>query len=92
MPVSWHYISGQFSIPAPQKPQKSAIFLPQAPPKLLNFSMAFPRTNCGFVFVPVTQDFLENRQSWLVNLTIAHKYDQKLLKCIGASFATEENG
>ena len=40
MPVSWHYISGQFSIQAPRKPQKSAISLPQAPPKLLNFSQA----------------------------------------------------
>src|SRR5512132_918982 len=39
MPVPWHYISGQFSIHAPQKPQKSAISLPQAPPKLLNFSL-----------------------------------------------------
>ena len=38
MPNSWHYISGQFSIQAPRKPQKSAISLPQAPPKLLNLS------------------------------------------------------
>jgi hypothetical protein len=35
---SWHYISGQFSIQAPRKPQKFAISLPQAPPKLLNLS------------------------------------------------------
>src|SRR6266511_3869565 len=39
MPIAWHYISGQFSIPAPRKPQKSAIFLPQPPPKLFNFSL-----------------------------------------------------
>ena len=39
MPEAWHYISGQFSIPAPRKPQKSAIFLPQPPPKLFNLSL-----------------------------------------------------
>src|SRR5512143_2997064 len=44
MPVSWHYISGQFSLQAPRKPQKSAISLPQAPSKLSNFS----RTSDGF--------------------------------------------
>src|SRR5512147_1447222 len=40
MPDTWHYISGQFSLQAPRKPQKPAIFLPQAPPKLLNFRQA----------------------------------------------------
>jgi hypothetical protein len=40
MPVTWHYISGQFSIRAPRKPQKSAISLPQPPSKLFNFSQA----------------------------------------------------
>jgi len=43
MPIAWHYISGQFSIPAPRKPQKSAIFLPQPPPKLFNFSLGLPK-------------------------------------------------
>src|SRR6266540_3971059 len=46
MPIAWHYISGQFSIPAPRKPQKSAIFLPQPPPKLFNFSQGAAYENC----------------------------------------------
>src|SRR5512144_2789235 len=46
MPVLWHYISGQFSIQAPRKPQKSAIFLPQPPPKLFKFSLAALLNSC----------------------------------------------
>ena len=38
MPVSWHYISGRFSIQAPRKQQKSAISAPRPTPKLFKFS------------------------------------------------------
>jgi len=58
----------------------------------LPYRIAFPRTNCGFVFIPLTHDFLERRHQFLQNLTYAHKYDQKLPKCIGVSFALEEDG
>jgi hypothetical protein len=58
----------------------------------LPYRIALPRTSCGFVFIPLTHDFLERRQQFLQNLTYAHKYDQKLPKCIGVSFAPEEDG
>jgi hypothetical protein len=35
---------------------------------------------------------MEHRLQYLQNLTDAHKYDQKLSKCIGVSFAFEEDG
>lgn len=40
-------------------------------------------TKCGFVFIPC---LFENKDKWqtaLLNFTKAHKYDQKLDKCIG---------
>ncbi|UII26878.1 hypothetical protein LVD15_00125 [Fulvivirga maritima] len=40
-------------------------------------------TKCGFVFIPF---LFENKDKWhnaLLNYTEAHKYDQKLDKCIG---------
>ena len=40
IPASWHYISGQFSIQTPRKPQKSAISAPRPTPKLFKFSHA----------------------------------------------------
>jgi hypothetical protein len=58
----------------------------------LPYRIASPRTGCGFVFVPLTHDFMERRLQYLQNLTYAHKYDQKLPKCIGVSFAPEEDG
>lgn len=58
----------------------------------LPYRIAIPRTGCGFVFVPVTHDFKESRINALQNLTHAHKYDQKLSKCIGVSFVAEEDG
>jgi hypothetical protein len=53
------------------------------------YRMAVPRTGCGFVFIPVTKDVLSRRQVALTNLTLAHKYDQRLLKCIGVSIADD---
>lgn len=40
-------------------------------------------TKCGFVFIPI---LYENRDKWqnaLLNFTEAHKYDQKLDRCVG---------
>jgi hypothetical protein len=48
-----------------------------------------PGTDCGFVFVPVDPetsgrpDWPEIRVQGLQNLALAHKYDQRLSKCIG---------
>ncbi len=56
------------------------------------YRMASPRTQCGFVFIPMVSDFLERRLQGLQNLTYACKYDLKLPKCIGVSFAPEDNG
>ncbi|MEA5534606.1 hypothetical protein [Crocosphaera sp. XPORK-15E] len=59
---------------------------------ILPYRIAIPRTGCGFVFVPVTHDLKETRLNALQNFTHAHKYDQKLSKCIGVSFVAEEDG
>jgi hypothetical protein len=40
-------------------------------------------TNCGFVFVPLEFDRRNKWQNAIINFTEAHKYDQKLNKCIG---------
>lgn len=55
----------------------------------LPYRIASPRTGCGFIFVPLIPEFMEHRQQYLQNLTYAHKYDQKLPKCIGVSFAPD---
>ena len=56
------------------------------------YRMASPRTDCGFVFIPLTEDEDEVRQRTLMTLTRACKYDLKLPKCVGASFCPEEGG
>jgi len=53
------------------------------------YRMAVPRTGCGFVFIPVTKELLSRRQIGLTNLTLAHKYDQRLPKCVGVSIADD---
>ena len=58
----------------------------------LPYRMATPRTNCAFVFVPLTNDMLEHRQQALVNLTNACRYDLKMSKCLGASFSPDSKG
>lgn len=55
----------------------------------LPYRIAVPRTNCGFVFIPITKDLLPRRRVGLVNLTLAHKYDQRLSKCVGVSIADD---
>ena len=56
------------------------------------YRMATPRTQCGFVFVPLTRELVEFRKQGLMNLTLVCKYDLKLSKCVGASFYPEEDG
>lgn len=59
---------------------------------VLPYRMAIPRTGCGFVFVPVTKEFVTHRRVGLTNLTLAQKHDMKLAKCLGVSIADDENG
>lgn len=47
------------------------------------YRISFPRTNCGFVFIPLTEKYSKNWKIALNNYTMAHKYDHKLGKCIG---------
>jgi hypothetical protein len=58
----------------------------------LPYRMTCPRTGCGFVFIPLTRDVLAHRRIGLQNLTLAHKHEQKLSKCLGISFSSAENG
>ena len=58
----------------------------------LPYRMASPRTDCGFVFIPLTQDVVEVRRRGLMNLTLACKYDLRVPKCVGASFCPEDGG
>lgn len=53
------------------------------------YRMTVPRTGCGFVFIPITKALLPRRQVGLTNLTLGHKYDQRLSKCIGVSIADD---
>jgi hypothetical protein len=55
----------------------------------LPYRVTFPRTGCGFVFIVVTTEHLPTTITALKNFTYAHKYDQKLNKCIGVSFSRE---
>lgn len=57
---------------------------------VLPYRITVPQTGCGFLFVPLTKEMLPHRQQALQNLTLAHKYDQRLEKCVGASFAAED--
>jgi hypothetical protein len=65
----------------------------QQPEVEVPYRVVWPRTGCGFVFVPVPSHapqaikFMNNA---LENFTMAHKYDQKLDKCIGVAVASEK--
>jgi hypothetical protein len=59
------------------------------------YRMVYPDTNCGFVFISVHSD-IARRDDWpttrvrgLTQLTRAHKYDQRLRKCIGFQVARD---
>lgn len=56
------------------------------------FRIAIPRTDCGFVFIPLTKEIFVHRRTALLNLTLAHKYDLRLSKCIGVAIGNHEGG
>lgn len=58
-----------------------------APPHCLLIS----RTNCGFIFIPVTQEHKASLKDWLEKYTIWFKYHYKLLKCVGVAFLADDN-
>jgi len=53
-------------------------------------------TGCGFVFIPVTSQLVKNpdwptiRLRGIQQFTAAHKYDQRLSKCIGVMIAKDD--
>lgn len=53
------------------------------------YRMAFPSMNCGFVFIPADPALVADPQwnklrlNGLQNITAAHKYDQRLARCVG---------
>jgi hypothetical protein len=55
-----------------------------------------PASDCGFVFVPVmpeistAPDWREIRTNAVKNFTLAHKYDQRLRRCVGVMVAWDE--
>ena len=56
------------------------------------YRFACSRADCGFVFIPLEREFLAQRRQLLRNITYGCKYDLKLSKCIGISFAPEAHG
>ncbi|MCE2745969.1 MAG: hypothetical protein LW710_08685 [Burkholderiales bacterium] len=56
------------------------------------YRIAIPRTDCGFVFIPLTKELFPHRRNALLNMTLAHKYDQRLSKCIGIAIGNHEQG
>jgi hypothetical protein len=55
----------------------------------LPYRTVSPNTGCGFVFIPTVKEYIHFRLNALQNLTDAAKYDQKLDRCIGISFAMD---
>lgn len=54
------------------------------------YRIAVPRTGCGFVFLPLPKAMYEHRQTALLNLTQALKYEQRLEKCIGIAVGNHQ--
>lgn len=50
-----------------------------------------PRTDCGFVFIPLHSSKLKYWRNALDNLVKTHKYEQKAKKCIGVSVSKTPN-
>ncbi len=47
------------------------------------YRIYLPRTDCGFVFIPLPKNKASHWKTAITNYTLAHKYDQKASKCIG---------
>ncbi|WP_147296433.1 hypothetical protein [Lutibacter oceani] len=49
----------------------------------LPYRIYVPRTDCGFVFIPLIKKASKHWKTALSNFTYAQKYDQKASKCVG---------
>lgn len=56
----------------------------------LPYRIAFPRLNCGFIFIPWLREDKSKSLDVLQIYTEVHKYDQKLDKCIGVIFIEDD--
>jgi hypothetical protein len=56
------------------------------------YRVAFSRTGCGFIFLPLTRELAVHRRQALWNVIVAHKYEQRLGKCVGVSVLSEGDG
>ena len=57
------------------------------------YRIYIPRTDCGFVFVPLIKRASCHWKTALRNFTYAQKYDQKAHRCVGlVMFETEIKG
>lgn len=54
------------------------------------FRIYVPRTDCGFVFIPLNKRASQHWQTALKNFTFAQKYDQKAYRCIGVAMFQAE--
>lgn len=60
---------------------------------IIPYRISYPRTGCGFVFVALSEKDSLQWKNALNNSTLAHKYDQKLEKCIGVvTFISKKEG
>lgn len=50
------------------------------------YRFSCPSLDLGFIFIPLTEEHIPYQQNAIVNFTTAHKYDQRLTKCIGITF------
>ena len=51
---------------------------------VLPYRFVSPRSDCGFVIIPITSEVFEHRLDWLTNLTRASKYECRVSKHVGA--------
>lgn len=49
----------------------------------LPYRICLPRTDCAFIFIPLSLPNADHWSTALHNYTLAHKYDQKAGRCIG---------
>lgn len=50
---------------------------------MMPYRIYIPRTDCGFIFIPLPKNKAKNWRAAITNYTLAHKYDQKANKTVG---------
>jgi hypothetical protein len=59
---------------------------------VLPYRFSILGNDCGFVFAPLQEEFRQNRRIALQNFTLAHKYIEKLNRCVGLVFLADADG